>query len=101
MESMCEMETTMRKVLGFSPEAAALLGLPADATTSVDLPDDFNSYSPEQRRAWARQQIEDTAVEILRDVGAMHGKVPSQEQIAEYLHNIAPGINMALVGVGR
>jgi hypothetical protein len=68
--------------------------------TAIDVPDNLATYSAAQRREWARRQIEAISLEMLKDIGAMHGAVPTPEQQAAYLRDIRPGIDEAL-GVAR
>ena len=83
----------------FDAASAAPMGVrPED--TAIDVPDDLSSYSQTRRREWVRQQIEQVALEMLADVGAMCGVVPSPEQQTAYLASIKPGIDEALEGSG-
>ncbi len=92
----------MKQRVTFSPEAAELPGLPGDAAQVIELPDGFGTFTRAQRTAWAREQIQMVALEMLADVAAMHGKVPpTAAQQAAYLRAVQPGIDEALAGVGR
>ncbi len=97
-----ERSAWMKQRVTFSPEAAELPGLPGDAAQVIELPDGFGTFTRAQRTAWAREQIQMVALEMLADVAAMHGKVPpTAAQQAAYLRAVQPGIDEALAGVGR
>lgn len=86
----------MQQRVTYSPEAAAMLGLPADAEQVVELPEGFGRFTAAQRRSWARSEIEQVALARLRDLAGMGGRVPSPEEESAYLASVASGIDNAL-----
>ena len=84
----------------FDPAFLAATGL-SEAETAIDLPDDFGSYSLEQRRAWARRLLEETALAVLADLEAALGIEPSEAQRTAYLADIQLGLDEVLAGGGR
>jgi hypothetical protein len=45
--------------------------------TLITLPDGFEHFTPAQRQAWVRREIEAIALEVLADIGTVAGRVPT------------------------
>jgi hypothetical protein len=84
----------------FDPDSLAHMGLTAEEAT-IQIPDDWASYTPAQRRAWARQMIEQETLELLADIAAPYGRVPTDAEKEEYLAGIQPAIDAAMAGGTR
>jgi hypothetical protein len=84
-----------RKVV-MDPEQLASLGITEEI--AIELPENFDSHMPEQRRAWCRAQIEATMMEMFEDIAQAYGAVPTPAQRAAFLQRIQPGIDQSLEG---
>lgn len=92
-----EPPTPAGRTITLDPAQCAELGIdPAD--TAIDLPPNFERLSPEQRKAWARQQMEQIAMEIFEDAAQIAGNRATPAQGAAYLQGIQPGLDAALEG---
>ena len=74
-------------------------GLGVDEEIGIELPDGFDSFTTDLRRAWAAAEIDAIALEMLADLGSMRDAVPTPEQAAAFLRGIQPGIGRALGGI--
>jgi len=70
-------------------------------TVTIEVPTTFDRSTFDQRRAWGREQIECSALDILRDFGAAHGRVATSTQKELFLEAVRPGIEAALKGGSR
>ena len=62
----------------------------ASSSSLCNEPLGFQSFTRAKREAWARQQIEAIALEMLHDMAADMGVDPTKAQVAAYLANMRP-----------
>ena len=74
-------------------------GTGIDEEIAIELPDAFDSFTPDQRRAWAAAEIDAIALEMLADLGAMPGVVPAPREQAAFMRSIRRCVDGVLRGI--
>ena len=85
-------------VIVYSPMRAGLLTGKMTRERALNLPkDDWRSRNPDFQEPKLSQNLE--LVEVLRQIGARHGRTPGEVALAWALHN--PAVSAAIVGIRR
>jgi len=85
-------------VIVYSPMRAGLLTGKMTRERALNLPkDDWRSRNPDFQEPKLTQNLE--LVEVLRQIGARHGRAPGEVALAWALHN--PAVTAAIVGIRR
>jgi aryl-alcohol dehydrogenase-like predicted oxidoreductase len=85
-------------VIVYSPMRAGLLTGKMTRDRALNLPkDDWRSRNPDFQEPKLSQNLE--LVEVLRQIGARHGRTPGEVALAWTLHN--PAVSAAIVGIRR